>query len=157
MDDTRLRTEAIRVYQRYAIEVVEALGLCPWARRARLDGRVRCEVELAAEPRLERLLPRLAALANDPDTDITLLIFPRLHADPRQFRQFMSEIRDGHTADCGAQTNPLLMADFHPDGEPDMASPARLISFIRRTPDPTIQLVRRTALDGVKRSADEGT
>src|SRR5262249_32562635 len=36
-----LSEEAVRVYRRYQIEIVEALNLCPWAERARLEGRVR--------------------------------------------------------------------------------------------------------------------
>ena len=33
--------EAVRLYRRYQLEIVEACGLCPWALRARLDGKVR--------------------------------------------------------------------------------------------------------------------
>ena len=36
-----LAREAIRVYGRYEVEVVEAFTLCPWAERSRRDGHTR--------------------------------------------------------------------------------------------------------------------
>ena len=42
-NDTResaLRSEALRVYRRYMLEVVEGFTLCPWAAAARRDGHV---------------------------------------------------------------------------------------------------------------------
>ncbi|MBM4362304.1 MAG: hypothetical protein FJ104_06460, partial [Deltaproteobacteria bacterium] len=39
----------------------------------------------------------------------------------------------------------------------DAATPERLVPFLRRTPDPTIQLVRCEALERVRRGSPEGT
>jgi hypothetical protein len=52
---------------------------------------------------------------------------------------------------------PLAMAAFHPDAEPDLEDAERLVPYLRRSPYPTIQMVRRTALDRVRGGADEGT
>ena len=41
--------------------------------------------------------------------------------------------------------------------EPDLGDAERLIPYLRRSPYPTIQVVRRTALDRVRGGADEGT
>ena len=49
------------------------------------------------------------------------------------------------------------MAAFHPDARPDLNEPERLIPFLRRTPDPTIQVVRCTALERVRGNSQEGT
>ena len=157
MDESRLREEALRVYHRYATEVVEALGLCPWARRARLDNRVTRRVILAAEPTPAEVLPHIDAVAGDPDLEIGLLLFPRLDIELSAFRRFVTAIRqaDGERFPPGGA--PLYMAEFHPDAALDKGSPARLVSFIRRTPDPTIQLVRRTVLDAVREREQSGT
>ena len=152
--DERLRAEAVRVYLRYAIEVVEALGLCPWARRARLDGRTLPMVIVTPDPRPEDVLPCIDEVAADPRLDIGLVLFPRLRLDRQAFHRFVAHVRDHDVARHASGCAPLLMADFHPEAEPDLASPARLVSFIRRTPDPTIQLVRRTTLDAEKQCHD---
>ena len=49
------------------------------------------------------------------------------------------------------------MADFHPGIEPDTSTPARLVPFVRCSPDPTIQLVRRAAIEAVQGSGSQGT
>lgn len=156
MDENRLRAEALRVYHRYATEVVEPLGLCPWARRARLEGRVTHRVELDPRPSPDGVLPHLDAVAGDPGIDIGLLIFPRLDLDAPGFRRFMAAIRD-RDAQRHDGLSPLYMADFHPHARLDATSPARLVAFIRRTPDPTIQLVRRSVLDAVRKNQHSGT
>ena len=39
---------------------------------------------------------------------------------------------------------------FHPDLPEDLADPHRAVGFIRRSPDPTLQLVRSAVLDRVR-------
>ena len=153
--DDRLRAEAVRIYQRYAIEVVEALSLCPWAKRARLDGRVRIAVVTEARPEPAHVLTHMEAIAAEPEIEIGLILFPRLEITSREFHRFISEVRDQDTRRHPMSNEPFYMAEFHPVAEPDTASPARLVSFIRRSPDPTLQLVRRTTLEDIRRSADK--
>src|SRR4029077_16934252 len=42
------------------------------------------------------------------------------------------------------------VADFHPDAPLDLATPARLVPFLRRAPDPLLQLVPLALLDAVR-------
>src|SRR5437773_1075477 len=147
MAPAALEKEAIRLYRRYEVEIVEALKLCPWAERARLDGRV---VERVLEwpcPDFARPLAAINELARDSLIEIGLLIFPTARVPRPEFEWFVSRLVD---ADAGARelgTVPFALAAFHPDAEPDLSHSERLISFLRRTPDPTIQLVRCEALD----------
>lgn len=155
--DQRLEIEALRVYHRYATEVVEPLGLCPWAKRARLEGRVARRVVLQKQPTAEDVLVHIDAVAEDAGLDIGLLLFPRFAVDLNSFRRFVGVVRqaDGERFPVGGA--PLYMAEFHPHAPLDRGTPARLVSFIRRTPDPTIQLVRRTILDAAREREHSGT
>lgn len=156
----RLRAECLRVYQRYATEVVEALQLCPWARRARLEGRVRPRVILDHAPAVASVLDHVDDIFGDARIDIGLILLPRVPWERRGFRRFVEELRRAHAARHAAGAAgppPLAMADFHPAAEPDTASAARLVSFLRRTPDPTVQVVRRAALDAVRGTSAQGS
>jgi hypothetical protein len=157
MDDDALRREAIRLYRRYQTEIVEALKLCPWAERARLDGRVREEVVLATELDPEPALAAIDALSRDSAVQIGLLLFPRLRAGLEAFERFVSELvtKDAERRELG--TAPFALAAFHPDARADLSDPERAIPFLRRTPDPTIQLVRYEALESVREGFNEGT
>jgi hypothetical protein len=159
-DDERLRREALRVYERYAVEVVEAFQLCPWARRARLDGHVRTHVLLDPTPAVERILDQLDEIFRDPRIEIGLVILPRLDWERQPFRRFVEEVRAGHAArHLAARASgppPLAMAAFHPRAPIDLGSAARLVTFLRRTPDPTIQIVRQSALAAVRGSETSG-
>jgi hypothetical protein len=158
--DERLCREAVRVYERYATEVVEAFQLCPWARRARQDGRVRTCVVTDARPRAQRLLDRMDEIFADPHVEVGLVILPRAPWDRHEFRRFTSRVRAAHEARHAASglhgPPPLAMAAFHPDARPDVDSAARLVSFLRRTPDPTIQVVRQAALAAVRGAETSG-
>ena len=156
--ESELRSEALRVYRRYMLEVVEGFTLCPWAAAARREGHVFEAVILAenqADPR--QSLTLLASLEGQPETDIALFIYPDLELDRLDFESFVRTVRERDAARHEVGTIPFAMAAFHPDARPDPSEPERLIPFLRRTPDPTIQVVRRTALDRVRGSAPEGT
>jgi hypothetical protein len=153
----RLEREALRVYARYQLEIVEGLSLCPWARRARLEGRVRQRVLLLRSADPTPVVASIAELAADPTIDIGLLLFPRLELDADGFERFVAAARLADEAGRPLGGVPFAMACFHPDAAPDLADPERLIPFLRRTPDPTVQLVRRSVLDEVRASAPHGT
>lgn len=158
--DERLRREAVRVYQRYAVEVVEAFQLCPWARRARLDGRVRIDVLVQPAPAVELVLGRLDEIFADPRIEVGLLLLPRVRWQRQRFRRYVEEVRAGHAARHAASRvpgpPPLAMAAFHPVAPIDAASAARLVTFLRRTPDPTIQIVRQSSLAAVRGPVTSG-
>jgi hypothetical protein len=92
-------------------------------------------------------------LAAAPQTAIGLVIWPRLTLDAAGFATLAEQVRRADRArrppDAGP---PFLIAAFHPDlrTTPPTAAPS-LVPFIRRTPDPTLQLVRTTLLDALAR------
>lgn len=149
-----LHTEALRLYRRYEVEIVQALALCPWAARARQDGHVTERVLADREAHAERTARVVRGLGEDPQVHIGLLLFPRLQVRRHDFQRFVSQVRD-EAARYGDM--PMAVAAFHPDAEPDDATPERLVPFLRRTPDPTIQLVRCTVLDRVRDDHPHGT
>jgi hypothetical protein len=157
-DDRALRREALRVYRRYALEVVEAFGLCPWAAYARRDGRVAEHVILAentADP--QQSLALLAGLVDAPKTEIALFIYPDLELDRLTFESFVRTLREQDAARYPVGDIPFAMAAFHPEAKVDLGDADRLIPFLRRTPDPTIQMVRQSALERVRGTSQEGT
>jgi len=157
VDETTLSREAVRLYRRYQTEIVEALNLCPWAERARLEGRVRETVLFCAGLDEEPALEAIDALAKDPSVEIGLLLFPNLAAGFGEFERFVSTLvtKDAARRELGAA--PFALAAFHPGARADLSDPERAIPFLRRTPDPTIQLVRCEALDRVREGFHEGT
>jgi hypothetical protein len=149
--------EALRVYRRYAREVVEDLGLCPWAEHARKAGRVSERVLLGADGEVEPVLELIGAHGMDERTEILLVIFPRLGLGRRRFEHFVADVREADAARHELGAVPFAMAAFHPDAAPELDDSQRLIPFLRRTPDPTIQLVRRSVLERVRERSPEGT
>lgn len=150
--------EATRLYERYALEVVERYDLCPWASRARRGGEVRAEVLLQRDPAdLEPTLARIAELAASETVTIGILLYPTLRLGRLDFEHFLRRLRHTDTARHELGCVPFAMAAFHPDAQADQTDADRLIPFIRRTPDPTIQLVRRSALEAVRAQSDQGT
>lgn len=147
--------EAVRVYRRYAIEIVEALGFCPYAERCRLEGRTREVVMSGATLELEPALEAVRAIATDPAIEIGLLLYPRVYDDRRALARFVETLRAAHQGEPGG----LVMAieGFHPQASADLSAPERAVPFVRRTPDPTIQLVRHAVLDRVRRGTPQGT
>jgi hypothetical protein len=154
-----LCTEALRVNARYVEEVVIGWGLCPWAAQAWRDGAVarRVLMGLASEQgaQIEGVLGFIDEIAPDPTISIGLAIFPRATLTEAAWGTFAERLRRADRArrapDVAA---PFLLAAFHP-GSGENAASARnagsLVSFIRRTPDPTLQLVRASLLDSAAR------
>jgi hypothetical protein len=66
-------------------------------------------------------------------------------------------VRDAEAERRGPGNNPFVLAAFHPDAKPDLSDPERLIPFLRRTPDATMQLVRGSVLDRVRSGTPQGT
>jgi hypothetical protein len=150
--------EAVRLHRRYQTEIVEAYRLCPWADRATQDGRVREVVLLqqdagAMEPSLEAI----DAWTLDPTVDVAFAIYPRLALGRHEFHDFAARLRDADTRRHELGCVPFVFAAFHPEADPDTADPERLIPFLRRTPDPTLQFLRASALDGIRTGAAQGT
>jgi hypothetical protein len=73
------------------------------------------------------------------------------------FEHFVARIRDADAAKREIGNAPFAFAAFHPDAQPELATGERLIPFLRRTPDPTIQLVRRAILEALHERTPHGT
>lgn len=140
------------------MEVVEQFSLCPWARSAREAGEVAVRVVSGNPARTARhgrfsdeglqvgvqaaALAAARELLASPANVICLVVV----LDPGCDRLTLRDVRTAAT-----QALPSAgVADFHPDGPLDTTTPARLVSFLRRAPDPLIQLVPFRILDGVR-------
>ncbi len=154
--DDRLVEEARRAYLRYAVEIVEALSFCPYAERCRVDGRTREVAITAPIPSDAEVLGALESVADDERIEIGLLLFPRMDVPPSKMHRWVEHLRKAHASRRGGA--PILALEgFHPDAVADTSSPDRLTPFVRRTPDPTIQLTRLSVLDRVRRGTPQGT
>jgi hypothetical protein len=157
IDEERWTRETLRLYRRYQEEIVEACGLCPWAVRARLEGRVRERALLQREDTsVEPSLDALLELAHS-NVDVALLIYPRLGQGRAAFELFAARVREADVSRWPLGQAPFVCAVFHPAARADATDPERLIPFLRRTPDPTLQFLRASVLDRVRNVAAQGT
>ena len=155
--ESALCTEALRVNARYVEEVVIGWGLCPWAAQAWRDGAVARRVLVAAAPEqpteIDALLAFIDELAPNPEISIGLAIFPRATLTGAAWGAFAERVRRADRARRAPDARaPFLLAAFHPGSGPSTgaasaANADALVSFIRRTPDPMLQLVRASLLD----------
>jgi len=140
-----LVAEALRVNARYVEEVVIGWGLCPWAARAWNDGQVTQRVFTDAEPDAAPVAAFIDELGAKPDAAIGLAIFPRVACTVGAWERFAERVRRARRE--------FLAAAFHPEYAPPADGPldaVRLVPFIRRTPDPTLQLVRASLLANLR-------
>ena len=155
---SELERAVIRIYERYAVEVVEQFDLCPWAERARLAGRVKPHVIFESDPSaLASSLEAIERLAADSEVEVGLLVYPRLRLGRHEFERYLRVLREADSERHELGQSPFAMAAFHPDAEPDLGHADRLVPFVRRSPDPTIQIVRKSVLDEVNGTTRAGT
>jgi len=143
--DAALVAAALRVNARYVEEVVIGWGLCPWAARAWTEGQVTQRVFTDAEADVQPVAAFVDELVARPDAAIGLAIFPRVACALGAWERFAERVRRARGA--------FLAAAFHPDYRPperEALDPARLVPLIRRTPDPTLQLVRASLLENLR-------
>jgi hypothetical protein len=155
--DAALEREALRIYRRYQKEVVEALGLCPWAERAEREGHVRPRVVLDPAADVAHALGVVKELSDDESVEVGLMIYPRVRMGRLEWERFVRHVRDADAAARRGAQIAMAMAAFHPDAPADLTDAARLVPFTRRSPDPTIQLVRKSVLDRVRHADHSGT
>lgn len=136
------RSAAVRrILDRYLVEVVEAYDLCPWARAARAGGEVTAEI-VWGTPSLDAWCEAARAALALPATRVAMIVAPELAVTPAELRA----LRDA----VAARIPTAGVADFHPDAALDLATPPRLVPFVRRAPDPLLQLVPLALLDAVR-------
>jgi len=153
-----IERETLRLNQRYLVEVVERFALCPWAERSRREGHVtECVFQQESPDIFDPSLARVSELLERESIEIALFIYPRLRLARLDFEHFARRLRtlDHDRHEIGEV--PFAMAAFHPDATPQLDDAERLIPFLRRTPYPTLQLVRTSALERVRGDEAEGT
>jgi hypothetical protein len=157
-DADEIEREALRLNRRYLSEVVERFTLCPFAERSRLEGQVKeCVFQQQSAEIFDPSLTAISALWAHEEVEVALFLYPLLDLGRLDFEHFVRRLRTLDTDRHEVGAAPFAMAAFHPDAEPNLDDPERLVPFLRRSPYPTIQLVRRTALDRVRGRSDEGT
>lgn len=146
-----LAQATLEVYERYAIEVVERFGFCPWARSARESHNLVLRVILSTESDdFEESLSRVGELHRKPDAaDIALFIYPLLDLDRLAFEDYARRLR-ARAENASPKLDAYAMAAFHPAAKADLSHPDRLVPFVRRSPDPTLQFVKKSALSAIK-------
>lgn len=156
--------DALARNDRYILEFVEALNLCPYAKRTREAGRLKREVLLveggapgspefvAAATALDDAFRALEALPVEA-IDVGLVILPALAPaiaqDAHAFEALLAAARERMNA-RHANDPPFYCVPFHPGFAGDLADEHRAVRLIRRTPDPTVQLVRASVLRSVR-------
>ena len=134
-----LAREALRLHQRYQCEVIERFSICPWAKPARSKDCVRAHVVVDATHDTPALRPIVDHWADDARAEVAFIIVPRFHGAIDAFERWSSEV--------GAlRDDVFLSAPFHPD----VPETAGTVHFLRQTPDPTVQLVRRERLGEIR-------
>ncbi len=136
--DERTR-EVRRLLDRYLIEIVEGYDLCPWARGSRVAGEVGIDI-LWGTPTVEMWVA--AALPLLATSRVVMVVAPELAIG----RIALHRVREEVSSRIGTAG----VAEFHPDAEADTATPARLVPYLRRSPDPMLQLVPLALLESVR-------
>jgi hypothetical protein len=145
-----IEARALARSDRYLREFVEALELCPFARRCRESGRLARHVLRGERPgeATAAALRELEATAEE-QVEVALLIYPELEGGVRALEELRDEVRHSlRLFHCVA---------FHPDLPMDLSDENRAVSFLRRSPDPTLQLVRIATLDRVRSGRPGGS
>lgn len=142
---------------------VEALQLCPFARPCREAGRLHRRAlgargGLPGTPAFAALAQAAAAAvraveALPPETvEVALLLFPRLDEalaqGPEAARAF-GRLPAAVAAALGRPSAFYCVA-FHPDLPEDLSDEHRAVGVCRRSPDPTLQLVRASVLEAAR-------
>jgi hypothetical protein len=139
---------------RYLLEFIEALNLCPFAKACREGGKLHREFLPLDLPQVAPVVERIRAVEAMPagEVDVALLILPKLKIDAREFERFVAEVRREHER---GRKEPLTFfaVAFHPQMKQDLANADRAVGFLRRSPDPTIQLVSAAATDRARDAA----
>lgn len=143
----------------YLRTFVEAFDICPFAKTCRERGRLHRSVLTGSGPILQHAVDAavLALQAGDPEVEVALLILPEVALEPSEFEAFALSVAQ-RAATC-LQANGLRFAfhvvAFHPRMPFRDDDAFRLVGLMRRSPDPTLQLVRASVLEALKGHAVE--
>lgn len=140
----------------YLREAVEKLQLCPFARGSRMGGTLVRQVVVGTDDEdLERRL-FLASLgwqeSDDYEFEVGLIIAPGYRDGAEAWEALVNRLNNQVEFDmrCRGFGLTCFAVAFHPDMAYGTRSPEQAVGLMRRSPDPTIQLVRRTVLARVR-------
>jgi len=140
---------AIEDTQKWLLQAVVGLNLCPFAKAVVVKDMVRYRVCASTEPAdlLAMLRQELQHLAEaDPEQlDTTLLIAPNALPDFLDFNDFLAEC-DEVLMDL-VLDGVLQVADFHPRYQFGGTQADDIENFTNRTPYPTLHLLREASID----------
>ena len=140
---------AIEDTQKWLLEAVVGLNLCPFAKSVVAKDMVRYRVCVSSDPAdvLAMLREELQHLAEaDPDKlDTTLLIAPNALPDFLDFNDFLADC-DDVLMDLDLD-GVLQVADFHPLYQFGGTEVDDIENFTNRTPYPTLHLLREASID----------
>ena len=135
--------------QKWLLDAVVGLNLCPFAKSVVVKDMVRYRVCSSADPAdlLTMLRKELQHLAEaDPDKlDTTLLIAPNALPDFLDFNDFLADC-DEVLMDLELD-GVLQVADFHPRYQFGGTAEGDIENFTNRTPYPTLHLLREASID----------
>jgi len=145
-----IEAAALARNDRYLREFVEALELCPFARKCRESGRLARRVLRGERPaEATAAAVRELELTSEEQVEVALLIYPEFAGDLRAFEEFRDDVR--------GWLRLFYCVAFHPALPMDLSDANRAVSFLRRSPDPTLQLVRISTLDRVRSGRPAGS
>lgn len=135
------------------LDLVETHALCPFARPCRERGRLHRAVVpgdgAALADGIHRELLGLAAGGALATVEVALLLAPEFSGGAHAFETLAAQAHARANAELGKSFGFFVVA-FHPDlpGSDDDAH--RLVGLLRRTPDPTLQVVRASVLEALR-------
>ncbi len=140
---------AIEDTQKWLLEAVVGLNLCPFAKSVVVKDMVRYRVCASSDPAdvlvlLREELQHLAA-ADPAVLDTTLLIAPHALPDFLDFNDFLADC-DDVLAEFELD-GVLQVADFHPRYQFGGTDVEDVENFTNRTPYPTLHLLREASID----------
>lgn len=153
-NERELAADAVRVNLRYQVELIEAFNLCPWAKGARTTDNA---VPLVDDG--NSLLEQVARAATL-GADVVFLILPTYVGGRFAFEELVARLIAEDARSRRDSSPPFAMAAFHPQPTFEAShelTPETLVAFLRRSPDPTIQLIRLAALANVRKWEAPGT
>ena len=140
---------AIEDTQKWLMEAVIGLNLCPFAKAVVVKDRVRYRVCLSSVSQdvLQMLADELQFLvsADAAVVETTLLIAPYALSDFLDFNEFLGECNT--LLESQGLEGELQVADFHPDYQFAGEAPDAMGHFTNRAPYPTLHLLRESSLD----------
>jgi hypothetical protein len=145
--------ETLQRNDAWLMQVVEAFGLCPFARTCRTEDRLLREVVPQSDwqPVVQE---RLLALqqTTDGDFEVGLVLVPQASRDPREFERQVRQLADLTQTQLAKQgvVAACHVVAFHPLMPFVPTTAAGLTGLWRRSPDPTLQLVRKSVLDTLR-------